>query len=89
MNAPLRFNEALIIAGYAFKPYQFVTCADQHDGGFTLSIVDDDGIRLHGVRVPGAVFSDPTQLKDILESARQSLRHSGHELQDWDMSLLA
>ena len=45
MNAPLRFNEALLIANHAFKPFQCVAWAPQ-DGNGELNLADVTPIAL-------------------------------------------
>lgn len=64
MNATLRFNEALLITGRAFQPYQCVAWSELgSDGGLSLSVVDRTGTRLLGrARIPSSAYSDPSSL---------------------------
>ncbi|CDF84832.1 hypothetical protein ACA097_23685 [Pseudomonas sp. QL9] len=87
MNAPLRFNEALLITGRAFQPFQCVTWIDQvGDGSLDLSVVDRTGTRLLGLtRISSADYSDPARLADLLTQAREELNRDGYRLQEWHM----
>ena len=47
MNAPLRFNEALLIAGHAFEPFQCVAWAAQDGHGeVSLTVIDRTNTRI-------------------------------------------
>lgn len=87
MNATLRFNEALLITGRAFQPYQCVAWSELgSDGGLSPSVVDRTGTRLLGrTRIPSSAYSDPEQLAGLLQQAREELSHNGYNLQDWSM----
>lgn len=88
MNATLRFNEALLITGRAFQPYQCVAWSELgSDGGLSLSVVDRTGTRrlLGRARIPSSAYSDPEQLAGLLQQAREELSHNGYSLQDWSM----
>lgn len=87
MNATLRFNEALLITGRAFQPYQCVAWSELgSNGGLSLSVVDRTGTRLLGrARIPSSAYSDPEQLAGLLQQAREELSHNGYNLQDWSM----
>ncbi|SDH80478.1 hypothetical protein [Pseudomonas panipatensis] len=87
MNATLRFNEALLITGRAFQPFNCVTWVDQGgDGSLDLSVLDRTGTRLLGLtRIPSSAYSNREQLADLLIHAREELNREGYDLQDWRM----
>lgn len=92
MNATLRFNEALLITGRAFQPYQCVAWSELgSDGGLSLSVVDRTGTRLLGrARIPSSAYSDPEQLAGLLQQARvmvvQSWEEESRRLRGKDIS---
>ncbi|MBB4867701.1 hypothetical protein HNP46_006620 [Pseudomonas nitritireducens] len=87
MHATLRFNEALLITGRAFQPFQCVTWVDQGgDGSLDLSVLDRTGARLLGLtHIPSSAYSNRQQLENLLTQAREELNREGHSLQDWHM----
>ncbi|MHC5350993.1 hypothetical protein [Metapseudomonas furukawaii] len=87
MNTPLRFNEALIIAGRAFKPFQCVAWAPQDGTGeLSISVIDRTSTRLLGrSQIPSSTYSDPAQLADILIQSREELSRKGYSLEPWTM----
>ncbi|MCY1249643.1 hypothetical protein D9M68_167840 [compost metagenome] len=87
MNATLRFNEALLITGRAFQPFNCITWVDEAgDRSLDLSVVDRTGTRLLGLtRIPRAAYSDPERLAGLLAQARDELNREGYQLQDWRM----
>ena len=84
MNAPLRINEALLIADRAFQPFQ---CVAWHDGNgaLSLSVIDRTNTRTGSQQLDAGVYSDPTQLENLLLQARAELDKSGYQLQTWAM----
>ena len=63
MNTPLRFNEALLIADRAFRPFQCVAWAPQDGTGIVnISVVDRTSTRLLGRQLSSATYTDPQQL---------------------------
>ncbi|SEU12605.1 MULTISPECIES: hypothetical protein [unclassified Pseudomonas] len=84
MNAPLRINEALLIADRAFQPFQ---CVAWHDGNgaLSLSVIDRTNTRIGSQQLDAGVYSDPTRLENLLLQARAELDKSGYQLQTWAM----
>ncbi|MDR9879329.1 hypothetical protein RJC98_29510 [Pseudomonas allii] len=84
MNAPLRINEALLIADRAFQPFQ---CVAWHDGNgaLSLSVIDRTNTRIGSRQLDARTYSDPAQLEDLLLQARSELGKSGYQLQKWAM----
>ncbi len=86
MNAPLRVNEALLIAGNAFEPFQCVAWAPQDGNGeLSLTVVDRTRNRIGRKQVPSSTYSDPAQWAHLLEEVRAELRQGGYDLQPWSM----
>jgi len=87
MNAPLRFNEALLIAGRAFQPFQCVAWAQQEGNcELNLSVIDRTSTRLLGrTRIPSATYRDPVKLAEVLTRTRQELSREGVALAPWSM----
>ena len=87
MNAPLRFNEALIITGRAFKPFQCVAWASQDSTGeLSISVIDRTSTRLLGrSKIPSSTYSDPEQLAMVLLQSREELSRKGYSLEPWSM----
>lgn len=86
MNAPLRFNEALLIAGHAFHPFQCVAWAPQDGNGeLSLSVVDRTSTRIGRAQIPSSTYSDPKQLAALLEQARAQISGEGYSLEPWTM----
>ena len=86
MNTPLRFNEALLIADRAFRPFQCVAWAPQDGTGIiNISVVDRTSTRLLGRQQSCATYSDPQQLEDALQHSRDELRSQGFDLAPWSM----
>jgi hypothetical protein len=87
MNAPLRFNEALLIADRAFQPFQCVAWAPQDGtGNLSLSVIDRTSTRLLGrTQLSSSIYSDPVQLADVLKQSREQLSQQGFALEAWSM----
>ncbi|WP_283180433.1 MULTISPECIES: hypothetical protein [unclassified Pseudomonas] len=87
MNAPLRINEALLIADRAFQPFQCVAWAPQDGNGeLSLTVIDRTNTRSIGRKqIPSSAYTDPAQLECLLEAARAELREEGYKLQSWSM----
>jgi hypothetical protein len=87
MNAPLRFNEALLIADRAFKPFQCVAWAPQDGtGNLSLSVIDRTSTRLLGrAQLSSTVYSDPVQFANLLQQSREQLSQQGFALEPWSM----
>jgi hypothetical protein len=87
MNAPLRFNEALLIADRAFQPFQCVAWAPQDGtGNLSLSVIDRTSTRLLGrTQLSSTVYSDPVQFANLLQQSREQLRQQGFALEPWSM----
>ncbi|PQZ84391.1 MULTISPECIES: hypothetical protein [Pseudomonas] len=84
MNAPLRINEALLIADRAFQPFQ---CVAWHDGNgaLSLSVIDRTNTRIGSKQLSSSAYTDPAQLEDLLLQARAELGQGGYQLQSWAM----
>jgi len=86
MTAPLRINEALLIADRAFKPFQCVAWAPQDGNGeLSLSVIDRTNTRIGRTQIPSSAYSDPAQLEHWLQQARKELSEEGYTLQSWSM----
>ncbi|BCA27944.1 hypothetical protein FBY21_2099 [Pseudomonas sp. SLBN-26] len=87
MNAPLRVNEALIIAGRAFQPYQCVAWAPQDGSGeLSISVIDRTNTRLLGrSKLTTSTYTDPAQLASVLKQSREELSRQGYRLDPWKM----
>jgi hypothetical protein len=86
MNAPLRINEALLIADRAFQPFQCVAWAPQDGNGeLSLTVIDRTNTRIGRKQIPSSAYSDPAQLEDLLKQARAELSQEGYALQSWVM----
>ena len=85
MNAPLRINEALLIADRAFQPFQCVAWALQDGSELSLAIIDRTNTRISSKQIPSSAYSDPEQLEHVLEEARAELSQEGYKLQSWSM----
>ncbi|AZC26788.1 MULTISPECIES: hypothetical protein [Pseudomonas] len=86
MNAPLRINEALLIADRAFQPFQCVAWAPQDGNGeLSLTVVDRTSTRIGRAQIPCSAYSDPAQLETLLKQARDELSLGGYTLQSWVM----
>lgn len=87
MNAPLRFNDALLIADRAFQPFQCVAWAPQDGtGNLSLSVIDRRSTRLLGrTQLSSSTYSDPVQLANALSQSREQLSQQGFALEPWSM----
>ncbi|WP_277051945.1 hypothetical protein [Zestomonas thermotolerans] len=86
MNTPLRFNEALLIAGRAFKPFHCVAWAAEGAGDLSLTVIDRTNTRLLGrTLLPSDIYSDPDRLAEELKKSREKLARQGYSLEPWDM----
>ena len=86
MTAPLRFNEALLIANHAFKPFQCVAWAPQDGNGeVSLTVIDRTNNHIGRKQISSSDYSDPAQLELVLQQARAQLSEEGYELQSWSM----
>ena len=86
MNAPLRINEALLIAGRAFQPFQCKAWAPQDGNGeLSLTVVDRTENSIGRKLIPSSAYTDPAQLERLLEQVRWELSQEGYKLQSWSM----
>ncbi|MEX3776276.1 hypothetical protein [Pseudomonas sp. MYb118] len=86
MTAPLRINEALLIADRAFQPFQCVAWAPQDGNGeLSLTVIDRTNNRIGRTQIPSSAYADPAQLEHVLEEARKELSQEGYALQPWSM----
>ncbi|MGH8354545.1 MAG: hypothetical protein ACRERY_13630 [Pseudomonas sp.] len=87
MNAPLRFNDALLIAGRAFQPFQCVAWAPQDGTGeLSLSVIDRTSTRLLGrTQLSRSIYTDPERLAKVLKKSRDELSQQGYDLEPWSM----
>ena len=86
MTAPLRINEALLIADRAFQPFQCVAWAPQDGNGeLSLTVIDRTNNRIGRKQIPSSTYTDPAQLEHVLEEARKELSREGYALQSWSM----
>lgn len=87
MNSPLRFNDALLIADRAFRPFQCVAWSPQDGTGVvSISVIDRTSTRLLGrTQLSSATYTDPQQLASALLRSREELRSQGFDLAPWSM----
>ncbi|RON02587.1 hypothetical protein [Pseudomonas brassicacearum] len=86
MNAPLRINEALLIADRAFTPFQCVAWAPQDGTGeLSLTVIDRTSTPIGRKQIPSSAYTDPAQLESLLEQVRAELSQEGYQLQSWTM----
>ncbi|MDG9882583.1 hypothetical protein CSV86_009730 [Pseudomonas putida CSV86] len=86
MNAPLRVNEALLIADHAFEPFQCVAWdAPNGTGELSLAVIDRTSTRIGSKQVSSSTYSDPAQWAHLIEEVRAELRQKGYDLQPWTM----
>ncbi|MGL4319142.1 MAG: hypothetical protein ACRCTL_21310 [Pseudomonas sp.] len=86
MNTMLRVNEALLIAGRAFQPFQCVAWSPQDGTGeLTLAVIDRTNQRLGQTRLDSQTYRDPVQLADVLTQSREQLSRQGYTLEPWSM----
>lgn len=86
MNAPLRVNEALLIADHAFEPFQCVAWdLPNGTGELSLAVIDRTRTRIGGKQVSSSVYSDPARLASLIEQVRAEICEKGYALQPWTM----
>jgi hypothetical protein len=86
MNAPLRINEALLIADRAFQPFKCKAWAlPDGNGELSLTVVDSTQNSIGRKQIPSSAYTDPEQLERLLEQARAELSQEGYKLQSWSM----
>ena len=86
MTAPLRINEALLIADRAFQPFKCVAWAPQDGNGeLSLTVIDRTNASIGRKQIPSSAYTDPAQLERLLEQARAELSEEGYTLQSWTM----
>jgi hypothetical protein len=86
MNAPLRFNDALLIAGHAFEPFKCVAWAPlDGNGELSLTVVDRTSARIGRKQISSSTYSDPKRLAQFLEQARAEISGEGYRLAPWTM----
>ena len=86
MSTPLRINEALLIAGHAFEPFQCIAWAPQDGNGeLSLTVIDRASTRICRKQIPSSAYSDPAQLESVLEEVRAKLNQEGYTLGSWTM----
>ncbi len=85
MNAPLRFNEALLIANHAFTPLQCVAWTPQNGTDeLSLTVIDRTSTPLVKKRL-SSLNIDADQFELLIKEARSELEKQGHQLQGWSM----
>lgn len=87
MNAPLRCNEALLIADRAFQPFQCVAWTPQNGtDALSLTVIDRTSTRLLGrTQLSSLTYTDPAQLAQALYASREELSRQGYNLAPWSM----
>ncbi|MEO4048270.1 hypothetical protein AAFN46_14445 [Pseudomonas sp. CAU 1711] len=86
MNTSLRVNEALLIAGRAFQPFQCVAWQPQDGTGvITLAVVDRTNRRLGQAQLDSRTYADPVQLAATLTQSREQISSQGYALDPWSM----
>nr|WP_314483510.1 hypothetical protein [uncultured Pseudomonas sp.] len=86
MNAPLRVNEALLIADHAFEPFHCVAWdAPNGTGDLSLAVIDRTSARIGSKQVTSQTYSDKAQWLSLIEEVRAELCEKGYHLQPWSM----
>ncbi|NBA98170.1 hypothetical protein [Pseudomonas sp. R5(2019)] len=85
MNAPLRINEALLIAGHAFEPFQCVAWQAAVGSELSLRVLDKTNNPLGSKQISSSTYSDPVQLASLIEEVRAELSGKGYDLKNWSM----
>lgn len=87
MSSTLRFNDALLIADRAFRPFQCVAWAPQAGSGeLSLSVIDRSSTRVLGrTKLSASTYSDAEQLASVLQQSRAALSEQGYTLEPWSM----
>ena len=85
MNTSLRINEALLIAGRAFQPFQCVAWQPQDGASLTLTVIDRTSRRLGQAQLDSRIYADPAQLADALLHSREQISRQGYSLDPWSM----
>jgi hypothetical protein len=87
MSNNLRFNDALLIADRAFRPFQCVAWAPQPGSGeLSISVIDRSSTRLLGrTKLSASTYSDADQLASVLQQSRAALSEQGYALEPWTM----
>jgi len=86
MSTSLRVNEALLIAGRAFQPFQCVAWLPQDGTGELKRIViDRPNHRVGQARLASQTYRDPAQLADVLTQSREQISRQGYSLEPWSM----
>jgi len=86
MNTSLRVNEALLIAGRAFQPFQCVAWQPQDgSGAITLAVIDRTNRRLGQAQLDSRTYADPAQLADAPIQSREQISRQGYALDPWSM----
>ena len=86
MNAPLRVNEALLIADHAFEPFQCVAWdAPNGTGDLSLAVIDRTSTRIGSKQVPSQQYASRAQWERVIEEVRAELADKGYRLQPWSM----
>ncbi|MDG9929527.1 MULTISPECIES: hypothetical protein [Pseudomonas] len=86
MNTSLRVNEALLIAGRAFQPFQCVAWQPQDGTGeLNLTVIDRTNNRVGQACIDSRTYRDPEQLADVLTRSREQIRSQGYSLDPWSM----
>lgn len=84
MNAPLRINEALLITGRAFQPFECV--AWEGNGELSITVIDRTSVSpVNRRQIPLSAYSDPVQLASILTQCRDEMSQQGYQLARWNM----
>lgn len=87
MNAPIRFNDALLIADHAFEPFKCVAWAPQDGTGeLSLTVIDRTSTQIGRKQLANSTYSDPVKLIKALEEVRSELSKEGYALQPWTLS---
>ncbi|WP_028237984.1 hypothetical protein [Stutzerimonas azotifigens] len=87
MNAPLRFNEALLITDQAFQPFQCVAWTlPEGNGEVSITVIDRTHSRTLARRsLSRGTYTDPVKLGETLAETREELSREGVSLQPWHM----
>ena len=89
MTAPLRINEALLIADRAFKPFQCVAWAQQDGNGEKLCITVIDRTNTHLSVTPRSravpIAGPGTTRTPASAGPEAELSQDGYQLQSWSM----
>lgn len=89
MTTPLSLDAAEKLVVDAFTPLGCVISANPQADSFGFSVIGQEGEEVLAVpEVTAAQYSDPLQLKGLIEHVREELSQHGQSLDSWEMPFI-